>query len=1686
MAKHKFNKTFARLLREIVKLFKTLTGQFMRWFLRTFFVAGRWGQRQAGFVLPTTVFMLLAVGLIVTAIMFRTFTRSSQVIRQGQVQIINNAATPAVQRAKSKIEYLFNDNPSADVPNEIDLENKLLNFGDFSRSPDPYTFTDETRISDPAALGLAADVPGGTAWTYQTDTNGDGDVTDDNDLTTIYAIVSRAERPTISIDPAKTAIYNKDEKRRADAFIVRNGPLASLQGTTSQNCPISVAGNESGWFAGTSTAQVNKAFQVYAITVPNAVANRKATSNTALATIEYQQDRKYERINKWGAWFRYDMEIAPGPRFNWNGAMHSQGNMFVRSFSGFRSYLISAEGSCLYKPFGNSSLTMRKPVEAQNPGDVADPGGQMIAGTIRDNEFKPDIVFIDNKPNDNDAQSIKLVAEGASGNQSADSVRNIGTPISISTDPLSLHTQGIAKARVPQAPNSWQENDTFWGTGDSAGPLRPEQEARVDRAASCAPYVDDTYRADNRYGPKPSYDKEESTNGVCVATPEPNAIAGASIPPGAATDRLTRDNPIPGDLERATVGLDGYWERRARSNGLRLIVGQRLELGNPFGWNVDLNDSDGDNNFTNDTSNPTGTPPTTPLPADGALYPPNGENPNLPARINEGRQYVTLRDNLAAVQTTAVYHHTFGDTAGTPEPEGGFFPIAFVASTVHPATQKTLRDSTTFKNPTPFNTTTTYFGAGAQQQFGNDNNEILSNFFLGEGTNGWEFSVVPVPNGTPSPANQTEATFEALVENQNSPLRRALNNLALFAGDPEGAFPPRQEPAPPAANKVTHPYSNLTMWGNFSNLRETLGLLGTNYQNLSIADKSTLHTAAGTLGMLGYNISYLQEFDYTTPTTADTNPNKKLLTDLDTRLAKLSETTAEATRRNNGGEIEVTTVSGRTFIDVYQNSTTPVARVKINPAAPQATPPEAFIAALEAQVENVPPADKVAAETDLQMAKLIHLKEQVKRDRNFGFRETPTTPGVYQYTVARGNFPYAGLTYNVGDDINLGCNFSTASGNNYFGFGAPTDAPSEQRFIRLATSLCPTQPKFPSLYYLFPTYNHRHQGEAVPNSVPPGATANEYLQPGNEDITDTLASPAPPAEPYVTDPYISSNAVNGGNTTLYQVVGGIANPNDLTGVALKPRTLITTGARCTQNNWCLPASSTITNRVNRITDHTTNANATEIAIPFLDKAMFDGRELINTRVLDIDLDMIRRERVLTTAQDTWLPKSGLVYAFREDAVREDAIARPALSDWTTYQNAWNTSANPGDPEAANRIMQLSPLPADPPVSADLNISPKPVDYYADPDRRPYGFRLKNGLDLRRFVNGSVDATGTNGLSFISDNPVYIQGDFNPHSTNGTVNNSNLLEEFNTKLTDSYSNFYSRGTSSSNLNTDFARPRTDTWRPTEIIADAVNILSNTFCDGTIQSGIRGTNEGCTTGTVGTGTPYTSYRNSHLQGDPTTPSLSTTANEGYICENPFDIRRGAFANPNRKGCEGPIKVFRNGDIQYVSTAGTVSSYTRYRAFAKAEGRNLNRASTTRVNTVLISGIVPSRVQQSNGGMHNFPRLIEDWGGDTSNTPLWFSGSMIQLNFSNYATAPYDQDAWETPRRPQGGGNTGEWWSYYNPAPRRWGYDVGLQYAPAGAVSRRMVNLARERNEVYREPKADDPYICKLRQAINYPCS
>ncbi|MFN4280978.1 MAG: hypothetical protein ACK4IR_12270, partial [Thermosynechococcus sp.] len=376
---------------------------------------------------------------------------------------------------------------------------------------------------------------------------------------------------------------------------------------------------------------------------------------------------------------------------------------------------------------------------------------------------------------------------------------------------------------------------------------------------------------------------------------------------------LTRNTADSGN-KREGLGLDGYWERRARQEGLRIIVGERLELGKP-------------------------------------LDPPAGD-PADPNRRNEFYQHRTLRDDLAAVQATAVYHYKANGTeinSSIPDPftdpypgqdQGGYEPIACLATTHHHGTPQTVLRSIMFNQ---------YSGIqGLPSDF------KFFDFFTGRGTNGWEFA----PPEFDSPE-----------------MRQAMRNLVAYASDGVyGAFPPKQE----TGGTQIHPDPSKTRAGNFSNLARALLLWenSSRLRDLSLADQSTIHTAGCMLGMLAHSVKTLrQDLNLITPTL---KPQLDRLEDAISELNEYSSVPPPPDFLTNGEVIPPSESDTTPSIRIYRKGFS-------DPLAYRGgyLDPNAYITALISRDGwRQRPLQETNSDVNARLARLIALKEQVEYDLN--------------------------------------------------------------------------------------------------------------------------------------------------------------------------------------------------------------------------------------------------------------------------------------------------------------------------------------------------------------------------------------------------------------------------------------------------------------------------------------------------------------------------------------------------------------------------------------------------------------------------------------------------------------------------------------------------------------------------------
>ncbi|MEB3230831.1 MAG: hypothetical protein VKJ64_07470, partial [Leptolyngbyaceae bacterium] len=779
---------------------------------------------QQGFILPTTVLLLLVVTLTVGAMTLRTLNRTGQVIGDRQQRVIYNAATPAMERGKAKLEFMFDSQRDtrypAGVPDQDFLYSMMLNdgttgsatkFEPFGTGIDPYTFPDDngdyTTDEAESRVDIDGDDKDDNAWSYRVDLDENGEL----DATVIYSILFN-KPPEGSTYELKNA-SDEAVQNRAEVLQVRHGPLS---------VPIRDDGCAGGGGSGTSGASADngwskpesggatlyKNFQINALVIPD--------DGSAAATLELHQDRKIDEGNKWGAWFRNDIEVFPGAKFNWNGAMHTEGGFFVaRGVSNkpaLEAYLISSPASCYYSR-EDSEIT------------VADRNT-----TLQDNNFQGQFVVSKLETNIwNNSHDAVIHLFDPDGNiqkptldRSNDSVVDGGgseQADSYLLDPVVLLTQDTSKARGAAfaSNNPAEDGNPLPGRDPNWIPENSDflAERRLYNQTEATPSVDDSFRADNRYGPKPR------VNGQTIPGDIGATITGDALSPALTDDDLIRLGSGPDDEagDYTNVGLDGYWERRARSEGMRVIVGQRLDLGNTFGWGS--TEDDGTNHPIADATD------------NEPLMPWNDcdtENPvGNGGFCAEARQRRSLRDNLAAVQAATVYH---ANATGVDKD----FPVACLANTVHPGTASTLAKSGTFLNWLHSSTGPDTLAKFWDHLPSADRPELfISDFFRGEGTNGWEYETPG--GGTPTGFASALAPAE--------PLGKAMRNLAHYAGDPFAGAPSFT----PQQDTLVHPYPLMSMWGDFSVLRRIFddeldngGYSTSKYNNLSPADKTTLQT----------------------------------------------------------------------------------------------------------------------------------------------------------------------------------------------------------------------------------------------------------------------------------------------------------------------------------------------------------------------------------------------------------------------------------------------------------------------------------------------------------------------------------------------------------------------------------------------------------------------------------------------------------------------------------------------------------------------------------------------------------------------------------------------------------------------------------------------------------------------------
>jgi hypothetical protein len=381
-----------QMVKKFRKIFKLIIKSAMRSILRVLMALNRRGQwSRAGFVLPTVTMVMLVVILLTIAISLRSFDRAQDARNVRVSQAVLSAATPALDRARAKLEELLVTNPpTTDTPTDDALYLELTTvIGD-----DKYTFGDEQRLQvsydikgndsidedgeDNDDTTIEDDEITETAWRFPVDTDNNGEY----DSFTVYGIFFRT--------PERDDDGNfKWARTPLDA---RTPPMPPGEASQSQECNAragtssSLVG-DSGWYQ--SEGKLKKSFFVYTVTVPITDLSvvtapysqgdfETFTGTTGFSALEYQQDWKRIPLTNNAVVYEDDLEIYPGPEFRLNGRIQANSNMIVSSTGNndIEFYLVSGKNSCFFQDEENSKMIV---------------GGNVINGLVENNDYQETI-----------------------------------------------------------------------------------------------------------------------------------------------------------------------------------------------------------------------------------------------------------------------------------------------------------------------------------------------------------------------------------------------------------------------------------------------------------------------------------------------------------------------------------------------------------------------------------------------------------------------------------------------------------------------------------------------------------------------------------------------------------------------------------------------------------------------------------------------------------------------------------------------------------------------------------------------------------------------------------------------------------------------------------------------------------------------------------------------------------------------------------------------------------------------------------------------------------------------------------------------------------------------------------------------------------------------------------------------
>ncbi|MCW6052139.1 hormogonium polysaccharide biosynthesis protein HpsA [Lyngbya sp. CCAP 1446/10] len=367
MFKSKLSRVIVSLLRRIAGVTRSGANRLMRAMLRALMAMSRRAQLPvAGFVLPTVTMVLLVVILLTVAITLRSFDRANTARNVRVNQQVLAAATPAIDRAKAKIQFMLKEDPQRPTATPSDNEMyRMMSAADSLQAPSPkdiYTFGDETRLRlkydlngnkviDPnAALPDAEkDEQINTAWRYAVDTDNNGKF----DTFTLYGVYFRSPERKTNFPDAGTFIRARQPLEARTPPMT--GKISDPKCAAAAGTSASLVG-DSGWYK--SEGKLKKSFFVYTVNMPitktglaalDANTHEEFKGTTSFSALEYQQDQSRIPLSNNAVVYEDDLEISPGAALRINGRMFTNSNLLITAGGNLDLFQVSSKDSCFYE-----------------------------------------------------------------------------------------------------------------------------------------------------------------------------------------------------------------------------------------------------------------------------------------------------------------------------------------------------------------------------------------------------------------------------------------------------------------------------------------------------------------------------------------------------------------------------------------------------------------------------------------------------------------------------------------------------------------------------------------------------------------------------------------------------------------------------------------------------------------------------------------------------------------------------------------------------------------------------------------------------------------------------------------------------------------------------------------------------------------------------------------------------------------------------------------------------------------------------------------------------------------------------------------------------------------------------------------------------------------------------------------